>query len=85
MLPLHHNLRTFGGSWAQRQILNCTMIEAAVRAGNTPVAMGLVAELSSRKPNNGRLKALLGQLQAEAASAPSNNGTKEPPMKKTRL
>lgn len=63
MLPLRHDLRSIGGSWAQRQVFNSTLIEAAVRADNLPVAIGLVAELSSRKPENQRLKELLYTLQ----------------------
>lgn len=78
MLPLRHDLRSIGGSWAQRQIFNSTMIEAASRGGNIPVAIGLVAELLSRKPQNKRLKALLGKLQAEASCG------SEPTAKKTK-
>lgn len=63
MLPLRHDLRSVGGSWAQRQIFNSTIIEAALRTQNIPVAMGLVAELLSRKPQNRRLRDLLLSLQ----------------------
>lgn len=44
-LPLRYDLASFGNSWAQRQIFNITMIEAAVRAQQVPLALALVAEL----------------------------------------
>ena len=81
MLPLRHDLQSIGGSWAQRQIFNCTAIEAAIRAGDISVATGLVAELSARKPQNGRLKALLDKLKTEALAS----NTEQPPSKKAKL
>lgn len=64
MLPLRLDLCQMGGSWAQRQVFNSTMIEAAVRADKLPVAVGLVAELVARKPQNQRLRKLLAELKA---------------------
>ena len=63
LLPMWHNLWHIGGSWAQRQVFNSTLIEAAIQADNLPVAIGLVAELSARKPRNQRLKDLLEKLK----------------------
>ena len=45
MLPLRYDFLRFGGSWAQRQVFSVTMIQAAVRANNIPVALALVTEL----------------------------------------
>ena len=65
MLPLRHDLHHVGGSWAQRQVFNVTMIEAAVRTKDLPVAIGLVAELQARKPYNRTLQLLLQKLKEE--------------------
>lgn len=62
MLPLRHDLRRVGGSWAQRQVFNATMIEAAIKADNLPVAIGLVSELSQRKPCSKKLQQMLETL-----------------------
>ncbi len=45
MLPLRYDFIHFGGSWAQRQVFNFTMIQAAVKANNIPIALALVTEL----------------------------------------
>ena len=80
MLPLRYDLHWIGGSWAQRQIFNSTIIEAAVRVGNVQVAIGLVAELAERKPQNQRLQTLLRKLKAT-----QRNRLAEPPAKRTKL
>ncbi len=85
MLPIRHNLKHIGGSWAQRQVFNSTMIEAAVRAKQLPVAVGLVAELSARKPCNERLKLLLQQLQEQSNSGNSVDEDEETPAKRPKL
>jgi len=63
MLPIRNDLIQVGGSWAQRQIFNVTMIEAAVRSNDISTALGLVAELQARKPNNKTLRALFKKLK----------------------
>ena len=45
MLPLRYNFHSFGGSWAQRQVFNVTMIQAAVKANKSSLALALVTEL----------------------------------------
>ena len=45
LVPLRYDLHRLGGSWAQRQVFNLTMIQAAVNARNLPMAIALVAEL----------------------------------------
>ena len=45
MLPLRYNFHSFGGSWAQRQVFNVTMIQAAIRANKSSLALALVTEL----------------------------------------
>ena len=48
LVPLRYDLHRLGGSWAQRQVFNLTMIQAAVNARDIPMAMALVAELMVR-------------------------------------
>ncbi len=48
LLPLRCSLIHIGGSWSQCQVFHLTMIEAALRDGNTPVALKLVTELQVR-------------------------------------
>ncbi len=54
MVPLRYEFLSFGGSWAQRQVFNVTMIQAAIKANKLSVALGLVAEMmvSDDKSNN---------------------------------
>ena len=44
------NAHRFGGSHAQRDILDLTLVEAAIRGGDTPLARALVAERMDLKP-----------------------------------
>ena len=48
MLPLRYDLARFGGSYAQRQVFSVTLIEAAIRDKQIPLALALVAELKVR-------------------------------------
>ena len=45
MLPMRYDMIHMGGSWAQRQVFNVTFIQAAIKAGNHPLALSLLAEL----------------------------------------
>ena len=42
--PVRNIAARFGGSHAQRDVLDLTMIEAALRAGDEPLAQALTAE-----------------------------------------
>ena len=48
MVPLRHEFIQFGGSWAQRQVFNFTIIQAAIKTNNLSLAIGLVAEMMVR-------------------------------------
>ncbi len=48
MLPLRYDLIQLGGSWAQRQVFNVTMIQAAIKANKPRLALSIVAELKVR-------------------------------------
>ena len=62
MLPLRYNFRQFGGSWAQRQVFNLTLIQAAIKSENFSIAKGLIAELKAQKPRSKKLEELLKNL-----------------------
>ena len=45
MLPLRYDLARIGGSWAQRQVLSITLIQAAINSRQLPLALSLIASL----------------------------------------
>lgn len=45
LMPLRYDFQKMGGSWAQRQVMNLTMIQAAINNNDLLVAFQLVAEL----------------------------------------
>ena len=51
LMPVRYRAHIFGGSHAQRDIVHRTLIEAALRAGDNPLARALAAERTSLKPN----------------------------------
>jgi tetratricopeptide (TPR) repeat protein len=50
LLPVRYRAHIFGGSHAQRDIIHRTLIEAAIRSNNKPLAMALTAERNALKP-----------------------------------
>lgn len=50
--PLRAIAHRFGGSHAQRDVLDLTLIEAALRAGQRPLAMALAAERHELRPES---------------------------------
>ncbi|MEQ9639290.1 MAG: tetratricopeptide repeat protein [Alphaproteobacteria bacterium] len=52
LLPIRPYAGKFGGSHAQRDVLSLTLIEAALRDGQTSLARGLAAERTTVKPGN---------------------------------
>ncbi len=50
--PVREIAHRFGGSHAQRDVINLTLIEAALRSGNTGLASALAAERSARRPES---------------------------------
>jgi hypothetical protein len=50
--PVRHQAHRFGGSHAQRDILDMTLLEAAIRAGHAPLAKALAAERRARRPES---------------------------------
>ncbi|CAM5471631.1 tetratricopeptide repeat protein 38 family protein [Streptomyces spiroverticillatus] len=75
LLPLRHRLASFGGSHAQRDAVQKTLLEAALRAGRHDLARTLLSERIALRPSSpynwlaqARLADSLGH-HAEAATA----------------
>ena len=52
LLPIRYRSNVFGGSYAQRDVIALTLIEAAIRAGRFPLAHALLAERAALKENS---------------------------------
>jgi tetratricopeptide (TPR) repeat protein len=63
--PLRAIAHRFGGSHAQRDVIDLTLAEAAIRSGNAPLATALAAERADLKPES-PLSAFLAQRAAAA-------------------
>jgi hypothetical protein len=50
--PVRNIANRFGGSHAQRDLLDLTLIEAAFRSGQTPLAVALATERMETKPTS---------------------------------
>ncbi|MEU5211691.1 tetratricopeptide repeat protein [Streptomyces sp. NPDC020742] len=50
LLPVRHRLHTFGGSHAQRDAIQRTLVEAALRAGRSDLARTLLSERIQLRP-----------------------------------
>jgi hypothetical protein len=87
LVPLRYDLHRLGGSWAQRQVFNLTMIQAAVNARDIPMAMALVAELMAQKPHCRSLSSLFDSLKTTydaEKTTPTNHTPSSPAPKKPR-
>ena len=51
LMPVRYRAHLFGGSHAQRDVVQRTLIEAALRSGDNPLARALAAERTSLKPD----------------------------------
>ena len=63
MLPLKNDIVKLGGSWAQRQVFSFTLIHAAIRSNQLPLALALIAELKAQKPNSVMLVKLFDDVR----------------------
>src|SRR5690606_40725931 len=50
--PIRHIAHRFGGSHAQRDVIDLTLGEAAMRTGNAPLAAALAAERHDARPDS---------------------------------
>lgn len=72
LLDVRPSAHRFGGSHAQRDLLHLTMVEAALRAGNAPLATALASERTELKPSspfNWRLAARAFELARDEERA----------------
>ncbi len=67
--PLRNKAARFGGSHAQRDLLDLTLIEAAFRAGETALAAALAAERVAVKPTSPHARLLAGRAATLANAA----------------
>ncbi|XP_011410522.1 PREDICTED: tetratricopeptide repeat protein 38-like [Amphimedon queenslandica] len=68
MLPLRYDFIKFGGSWAQRQVFELTIIMAAIKANDLSQALALIIELKSKKPNSKVLQRLYNKISSKVAA-----------------
>jgi tetratricopeptide (TPR) repeat protein len=64
LLPIRYDIRRIGGSHAQRDIFNQTLIAAAIGANRHKLARALLAERHALKPNNRRTQQLYADVTA---------------------
>jgi hypothetical protein len=72
LLDVRAGAHRFGGSHAQRDLISLTLLEAALRAGNTALARALAAERTQLKPAspfNWRLSQRAAELAGDRAGA----------------
>jgi len=81
LMPIRKRLNLFGGSHAQRDAVQRTLLEAALRANKTDVARVLVSERIALKPTSpynwlaqARLLDELGRSAASVAAAETASG-----------
>jgi hypothetical protein len=67
--PLRSRAHRFGGSHAQRDLLDLTLIEASFRAGNAQLAGALVAERASLRPHSPITEAFVRRSMGLAQAA----------------
>ncbi len=67
--PLRHLAARFGGSHAQRDLIDLTLLEAALRGGEANVAQGLAAERLALRPASPAAQALALRASGRALKA----------------
>lgn len=69
LLGARHIVNSFGGSHAQRDIVDCTLVEAALRGGLRDLAEALANERLALKPHSPVNRGFLARSRAGAGSA----------------
>jgi len=64
--PVREIAHKFGGSHAQGDVIDLTLIEAAIRAGDQSLAKALVNERTAIKPNSMANKTLLSRVNGSS-------------------
>lgn len=61
---MRHQAHRFGGSHAQRDLIDLTLVEAAMRSGDPALARGLAAERAALRPRSPLAQRLVSRAQA---------------------
>jgi hypothetical protein len=67
--PIRAIAHRFGGSHAQRDVIDLTLIEAALRSGNAPLARALTAERFALRPDSPLSALFVKRAEALRAAA----------------
>lgn len=67
--PVRHRAHRFGGSHAQRDLLDLTLVEAALRSGDRALGAGLAAERAAWRPHSAPTQRLVARSAALAHAA----------------
>lgn len=67
--PIRHRAARFGGSHAQRDVIDLTLIEAALRGGDRSLAGALAAERAAVRPHSAPVQRLVARSGALARVA----------------
>jgi hypothetical protein len=84
LLAVQGKSNRFGGSHAQRDIFSWTLTEAAIRAGDRPLAEAMIAERLARKPQSPLNKAWsnrIGRMANQHAALGSVKRRNCPPLR----
>jgi hypothetical protein len=72
--PLRAVAHRFGGSHAQRDVFDLTLIEAAMRAGECGLAAALIAERAAARPTSPLVRQMRERLTGAPAAATARGG-----------
>jgi hypothetical protein len=61
---MRHQAHRFGGSHAQRDLIDLTLVEAAMRSGDPALASGLAAERAALRPRSPLAQRLVSRAHA---------------------
>ena len=61
---MRHQAHRCGGSHAQRDLIDLTLVEAAMRSGDPALARGLAAERAVLRPRSALAQRLVSRAQA---------------------
>jgi hypothetical protein len=73
--PIRSYHHRFGGSNAQRDVIDLTLIEAAIRSGDRPLARALAAERAARRPDSRPVLRFVERARRMAASTDEDIGS----------
>jgi hypothetical protein len=66
---IRHHAHRFGGSHAQRDLIDLTLLEAALRGGDGALARGLAAERGALRPRSPLVQRIAQRARAQTTTA----------------